>query len=355
MTKTEYQSVLFEELEKLRKEFKTITNPGYYRLMPDIELVKLYFMDQCIMEVNTEFPERELGKAIQLNELIQFFEGELILLDPKLIRTTFDLHQLQLVINGLISMMVPNSETMTQLMKAFDQVDQSLKNRKPIRFIEQDLIDDFCPIFQAATLHLQHLLDHQPAELKALYAASQIRTMDYLAVKAQNHGQAMKLCIANLRKIFQSEMQYKKNQDICKQLPIEHFLTKDTEAPVMEKLSFGYKKSPGFLLPIVKALILKINFLDFRTSAEEFVRIVTSDDLGSIQEKIYLGCKTNEFRYLIQHFEPFFRSFTCATIGRSGIFISNTDTPVTANSLYNTTTERMQTKWAIDNIFNKRG
>jgi len=354
MNKDQYISDIFEELEKLRKEFNTIVYPDYYRLAPQKELLKVCFINNCLTSPDVELHAEELQKAVYLDETIRFFEGELRRIDPKLIRTPFDLDSLHFAINDLISVMVPNDDLVNQKMAAFDQAAQSLKNRNPILFIEEDLIDAFCPIFHQAVRHLQHIFDYQPAELKAIYAACQIRHLNYLQVNAQRNGRALNLCITNLKKIFQGELQNKIDQDRSRQLPIEHFMVKEKDVPATEPLSFGYKKSPGFLTPFIHALNNRIDFLDKRTSEDDFIRIATSEDLGTITEKIYLGCQTNEFKYLIKRLQPFFKSFNPATIGKSGLFISNLGNPITSENLYNSDIENLPTKIAIDTIFNQK-
>ena len=354
MIKAEWQAVIFARLHQLLKEFNTIDDPEYYRLIPEPEWLKCCFINNCVLGQDLEQQQAQLEKAVYLDQMIRFFEGELIHIDPKLIRTSFDLEALNLVINDLISIMVPNSQMIDLLKKAFDQAAQWLKNRKPILFIEMDLTDAFCRIFNKAIRLLQQLLDDQPADLKAQYAACQLRNLNYLAINAQKNGQALNQCIDNLRQVFQCEMQYKEHQDQCTQFSIEDFTEKETEAPAMELLSFGYKKSPGYLPPFIRDLNEKVGFLDDRTSVDDFIRIVTSDNLALITDHIYLGCQTNEFKYIIQYLRPFFKSFNPATIGKSGIFISNVGNPITANCLYNTKIDYLQTKFTIDNIFKKK-
>jgi len=127
----------------------------------------------------------------------------------------------------------------------------------------------------------------------------------------------------------------------------------ERKVAVKRACSFGCKKSFDYLLRLVKDLNLRINLLDPPTSPEDFVRILMAKELGSVHENIYLGCNTNEFAYLVKkHVKHIFKSFTPATIGRSGLFIGNTGKTITANCLYNCKSERLQTKIAIDNIFN---
>lgn len=353
MNRAEYKSSIFEQLDQQRKKYNSLLFPHYFRLVPERELLKCYFIENCTLGLDIEFHRNEMNKARLLYETIQQLEGDLRGLDPRLIRTSSDLDSLKSVINGLISIMIPNGQMMGLLREAYEKEAQSLKEGKPILFIEKDLIDSFCRIFWQAIPHLEQLLDDQPTELRVLYAASQIRKLDYLAVSGQKYGEDLSQCIANLRKVFECEMNHKLNQDQCRQLPIEHFLARQTEEKIIEIITFGYKKSPDFLLPFLEALNLKIGFLDDRTSVGDFMRIVSSANLGEITEKIYLGCQTNEFRYVIKYLKPFFRSFTPAMIGKSGIFISNLGNPITAGCIYSSKIDNLQVKLGIDNIFNK--
>lgn len=353
MTKPLIQAVIFEKLDKLRTEFDTIVYPDYYRLVPEPKLLESYFIHNRVLGHDMEIHQREYDKAISLDKEFRLLEAELIRHNPKLIHTVSDLDSLFLVVNDLTSIMVLTPEMFAQLKQAFDQAAQSMRNRKPILYIELDLIDEVCRIFWPTIRQLKQLLDHQPTQLKAMYATCQIRNLEYLELSVQKKWQALSICITTLKKVFKSELQNKVLQDKCGQFPIEYFFEKQTRGPVIKALSFGLKKLPGFLIPIIEGLNLKIGFLDPRTSIDDFMRIVSSDDLGSITGKIYLGCKTNEFKYIIHCLNPFFKSFKPATIGKSGIFISNTGHPITAGCIYSCNSDNLQTKLGIDNVFNQ--
>jgi hypothetical protein len=113
-------------------------------------------------------------------------------------------------------------------------------------------------------------------------------------------------------------------------------------------LTFGYRKTPEFLIAFVQAFDDQMLFLDTRTTVLDCVMIMTSPNLELVKEKIYLACQTNEFKYILEYLKPFFKSLTEAKIERSGIFISNKGNPITASCLYNCKIENLHNKKLID-------
>ena len=353
VSEEKYKSILLSELSKLREKFNKLEFPEYYQLLLNKENVKINFINHCFLNIGIDNQICGLSKAIVLNEMIKFYKSELFKIDESLIKPSLDIAILKNQFADIISAMVPNPDISDQLWRAFARTSLAVTGRKPILFIVEDLKDSMRLIFKQAIIDLKQLLDTQPENVIAAYAAYQLRELELLALISPKFGQDLNEYFEDLKKLFEIELKYPPCLQSTKLANIG-ILSHGTQKREIEKLSFGYKKSPGFLTPFIQALNDKIDFLDYRTTIDDFVRMVTSENLHSIHDKIYLGCKTNEFRYLANYFKPFFKSFNPATIGKSGIFISNTGTPITATNLNSAMIESMKTRYAIDNIFNKK-
>lgn len=249
--------------------------------------------------------------------------------------------------------MVPDHNLINKLKNAFALTSKSLKARKPILFIVLHLEDSFPSIFNQALMNLQQLLETQPADKKVTYAIRQIIDLEYMELIESRNKHNLNPFIADLKKTIKTELDCVQFRQNYKPVKKDHHLT-EIETQDTKKFSFGYKKATGYLSPFIPRLNMEINFLDSRTTQESFERIITAANLDTINEKIYLGCQTNEFTYLIKYFKTAFKSFNPATIGKSGLFISNTGHTITADSIYNSKIDNLQTKFAIDNIFNKK-
>jgi len=350
----EYIDTIFGELNKLRSEFNELTHPNYYHFLLDTETVKSYFVNNCSLDIDIEIHKEELKKSILLNEMVVSFMDELYRVHKNPIDHTLDNLFLDLQITDLVTSMVPEPELMDQLLEAFSKTTSKTKHgRTPVLFIVEDLKDSLRKIYNVAEGNLKQLFDNHPAEIKGHFAACQVRDMQHKELTTKRNGGDLHECFVDLKKLFQIELDFVQSLQSYNPVNVDHLL-KEPETQYRKKLSFGFIKSSGNLAPYIQALNVKIDFLDNRTTKENFIKIVTSDDLESVTEKIYIGCKTNEFKYTLTPFKSFFKSFNPANIEKSDIFRSSNGNPITADNLYNAVTDNLQTKIKIDNIFNQK-
>ena len=350
----EYINIIFGELNKLRSEFNELAHPNYYHFLLDTETVKSCFVNNCLLDIDIEIHKEEMRKAIVQNEMIVFFLEELGRIHKNPIDHTLGNLLLDLQITDLITSMVPEPELIDQLLEAFSKTTSQLKHgRTPVLFIIDDLKDSLREIYNETEANLKQLFDKHPADIKGHFAACQVRDMHLKELTTKRNGGDLHECFVDLKKLFQIELEYVQTLQSYNPVNVDHLL-KEPETQYKKKLSFGYIKSSGNLAPYIQALNIKIDFLDNRTIKENFIKIVTSDDLESVTEKIYIGCKTNEFKYTLTHFKSFFKSFNPAKIEQSDIFRSSNGNPITADNLYNAVTDNLQTKIKIDNIFNQK-
>ncbi|HAH23041.1 MAG TPA: hypothetical protein DCL77_04640, partial [Prolixibacteraceae bacterium] len=208
-------------------------------------------------------------------------------------------------------------------------------------------------LYNQAETNLRQLFDDHSNEIKEYFLACQIRDMRLKEITNKRNHVTLHEFFDNLKELFIAEKECLETLTKTNLLDIDS-LFQESEMQEKKTFSFGYKKTPGLLDSVIQALNLRIDFLDNRTSVEDFIRIVTAEDLDIIQEKIYLGCKTNEFKYVLKPFKDYFKSFNPASIGQSGIFLSINETVMTAANLYNADISNLQTRVAIDNIFTKK-
>ena len=347
-----YQSVCLHKQNKIRSGFKLLVYPEYYQFLPERENVKRIFLNHCIENIDIEDHQLELIKTIVLFEKNKFIDHELLMMDREVICTSIDYDFIVHQMNNMLSIMVPDCELIYHWQQAWNGADKSMVNRMPILFIIQDLVENFERIYEEALIKLQHLFHYQPSNRIITYVIDKINDLIYLESNVPKKGPTLNPIIDDLMKHFRSEFERAMFQQ--KHIPTKmEDLLNQTKIQIKKKLCFGYKKSPGYLTPFISALNARIDFLDPKTSVEDFIRIVSSDDLDTIHEKIYLGCNTNEFKYLLKYFKADFKSLNPATMGKSGIFISNIGNPITAECIYSSRIENMQSKFTIDNIFNK--
>ena len=286
--------------------------------------------------------------------MFSFLMDELRRVDAKAMEPYIHSFFMNAQLIDLITSMVPDPDLMAQLLGMFATTTSQLKHGgKPLFFIIEDLKDALNDIYDQAETNLKQLFDEHTDEIKGYFLACQIRDMLHKELTANRKNVTLHEFFDDLKQLLIIEQECLETLAKTKSFDIDYLL-QEPEMQEKKKFSFGYKRSPGLLKPIIQALTLKVNFLDNRTSIEDFIRIVTAEDLGIIQDKIYLGCKTNEFKYLLTSFKDYFKSFSPTTIGQSGIFISINGIPMTANNLYNANISNLQTRVAIDNIFSKK-
>ncbi len=122
-----------------------------------------------------------------------------------------------------------------------------------------------------------------------------------------------------------------------------------------QKLCFGFKDDVVKLQTVINQLCFKIDLLNEEvSSAEELLKVFTTQKLLPKSTKIQINCETRVFRYVLDKLRPFFNDLSLANIEKSLIFYSKNDTLLTANNLYvsnkNSSGEPKE-KETIDKIF----
>ena len=130
---------------------------------------------------------------------------------------------------------------------------------------------------------------------------------------------------------------------------VKHKLTTKKKAP--QKISFGYlKEDPDLLLKILNRLQLSIDLLDIKTDVKDLQNLLLSKDFTKFKKKIYLDCKTTEFKYLLKQLQPYFKNLTPTLVEATGLFRTKSDKPLKAHDFY-TSGKIPLKKETIDNIF----
>ena len=117
------------------------------------------------------------------------------------------------------------------------------------------------------------------------------------------------------------------------------------------KTSFGYLKDDSeWLSKILSRLQLSIDLLDAKTDVKDLHNLLVAKDFKGFQKKIYIDCKTTEFKYVIKRLQPHFKNMTPTLIESTGLFYTKLGKPLTAQNLY-TKSKAPLKKEIIDNIF----
>ena len=117
------------------------------------------------------------------------------------------------------------------------------------------------------------------------------------------------------------------------------------------KTSFGYLKDDSeWLSKILSRLQLSIDLLDAKTAVKDLHNLLLAKDFKGFQKKIYLDCKTTEFKYVVKRLQPHFKNMTPTLIESTGLFYTKLGKPLTAQNLY-TKSKAPLKKEIIDNIF----
>ena len=126
----------------------------------------------------------------------------------------------------------------------------------------------------------------------------------------------------------------------------------DHKPQTEHKINFGFKGNAENLKTIITQLNLKVDFLkEGKTSVDELLSVLTSKNLIPGSVKIYLGCETAIFRYIIDKLKPAFSKLSLIAIENSNVFISIYDNPIKANNLSSSRIENPKLKDDIDRIF----
>lgn len=126
---------------------------------------------------------------------------------------------------------------------------------------------------------------------------------------------------------------------------------KPSKAKSKTKTSFGYLKDDSeWLSKILSRLQLSIDLLDAKTDVKDLHNLLVAKDFKGFQKKIYLDCKTTEFKYVVKRLQPHFKNMTPTLIESTGLFYTKLGKPLTAQNLY-TKSKAPLKKEIIDNIF----
>ncbi len=134
-------------------------------------------------------------------------------------------------------------------------------------------------------------------------------------------------------------------------LPTESSQELNPNNPIQDKLSFGFAGDKDRLKAVIVLLCQKIELLnEDQTSSDTLLKIFTSRDLEAINDKVYLGCETTQFRYIVDNIKLHFTNLKLKAIEKSGAFFSKNGTKITAQNLSAGKVDNPKEKGTIDNI-----
>ena len=120
---------------------------------------------------------------------------------------------------------------------------------------------------------------------------------------------------------------------------------------IQDKLSFGFTGDKERLKAVIVQLCQKIELLnEDQTSSDTLFKIFTSRDMEAITDKVYLGCETTQFRYIIDKLTPHFTNLKLKAIEKTAAFFSKNGTKITAQNLSAGKVDNPKEKGTIDNI-----
>ena len=121
------------------------------------------------------------------------------------------------------------------------------------------------------------------------------------------------------------------------------------EAP---KFSFGFVGDATKLKSVIHQLCSQIELLnEEKNNADELVAVLTSKDLQPNETKMYVGCETVQFRYIVDKFNTYFTNLNPKSIETSGLFFTKKSKAFTAQNLYSNKIANPKNQPTIDNIF----
>jgi hypothetical protein len=103
----------------------------------------------------------------------------------------------------------------------------------------------------------------------------------------------------------------------------------------VDALSFGFNGDLEVLRSVIISLERQIDFIKESTTLEDLIEVFTSKNLTADSPRIYLGCETQIFRYIIDQIKPLFKNLKLTAIDKSGLFYSlqNPEKPITRDNL----------------------
>ena len=133
--------------------------------------------------------------------------------------------------------------------------------------------------------------------------------------------------------------------------PTNNSQEQNSNNTIQDKLSFGFTGDKERLKAVIVQLCQKIELLnEDQTSSDTLFKIFTSRDLEAITDKVYLGCETTQFRYIIDKLAPHFTNLKLKTIEKTDAFFSKNGTKITAQNLSAGKVDNPKEKGTIDII-----
>lgn len=134
-------------------------------------------------------------------------------------------------------------------------------------------------------------------------------------------------------------------------IPNESSLEQNSNTTTKDKISFGFTGDKERLKAAIIQLCQKIDLLiEDKTSSDDLFAVLTSRDLEASTTKIYLGCETTQFRYIIDKIALQFTNLTLKAIEKTKAFYSKKGTLITAQNLSAGKVDNPKEKGTIDNI-----
>ena len=227
------------------------------------------------------------------------------------------------------------------------------------------LVAEICDLYAADLFNkfinrLEFHFDKCQFSNKEIYIYSQLRKnrkIEFRSKIQQNHNDDSKDIYSDLFKEFllieldfiKQTKDIKISTEIRPLIPLTK-LTKDNS-----HLSFGFsRQDESKLISAIKKLCLDLDILKYPVSAaDDFIQILLSEDLSTVNKPIFLNCKTVEFSYIIKSLSPFFNSLNPVTIEKSKLFYSKKNILINAQNLYSNTKTDIYKKKDIDKILNQ--
>ena len=133
--------------------------------------------------------------------------------------------------------------------------------------------------------------------------------------------------------------------------PNESSQEQNSNNTIKDKFSFGFTGDKERLKAAIIQLCQKLDLMiDGKTSSDDLFAVLTSRDLEASTTKIYLGCETTQFRYIIDKIALQFTNLTLKGIEKTKAFYSKKGTLITAQNLSAGKVDNPKEKGTIDNI-----
>ncbi|MGE5457097.1 MAG: DUF6617 family protein [Methanococcaceae archaeon] len=350
LTAEEYEKVIHQRLNKIKIKADQLKVGVYYQYTDEIEMVKCYFINNCMESKEPVFHTEQLRNAFIIDMEIRFFEHELIAIGKGIKAAVEDILKLNSTISMVIAHMVPNRQIVIKTKAAFEKAMQANRHRKPLIYILEDLANDFNQIFEEAEDNLLNLFDQQSYDENLTYALKSLQEIEILKYKSSTRGLDFHQLYVRLETILNVQIDYL-TRIPHNSLPALNFEDTPEANDENTRLSFDFKGSESWLTAVLIKVNKRYHYLDPRTPMDHFISVLTSINLMEEAGKIYIGCNTNIFKCIIDNLKPFFKNLTYANIGHSGLFISHLGNPISEDSLKGSKLKKQDIKRDIGSYF----